>query len=82
MEQMSKKKITDELESYLKLIQNRITTEASNHFTPDELDSLDDIGKLSKYIKPSNYLSEQRKRKKRQIDSIKNISKVNGTAIV
>ena len=82
MEKMAKNKIMVELESHLKSVQKYITTDASNNFTSEELENLDEIGKLSKYVNPSNYLSEKRRERKRQVDSIKKVSEANGTTIV
>ena len=46
----------------------------SSDFTSDEIDSLDKIGRLSKFVTPSKYLSDMRKSKKRKVDAIKDVS--------
>ena len=79
---MSKKNILIELKKYLESLQKQITINASHHFTSAELESLDRIGRLSKFVHPSNYLLEKRQKSKTQINSITNVSRANGTNIV
>ena len=81
METVSKSKILIQLDKYLKLIQNisdlkvvRVRADNSSDFTSDEIDSLDKIGRLSKFVTPSKYLSDMRQSKKRKIDTIKDVS--------
>ena len=82
MQDMSKKNILVELKKYLESLQKQITINASHHFTSAELESLDEIGRLSKFVHPSNYLLEKRQKNKRQINSITNVSRANGANIV
>ena len=79
---MSKKNILTQLKKYLESLQKQITIDASHHFTPAELENLDEIGRLSKFVHPSNYLLEKRQKNKRQINSITNVSRANGTTIL
>ena len=88
MQSMSKKSIMVLLKKYLEFVRNiaslkvvKIRNNECNDFTMDELNSMDDIDRLSKFIYPSGYLSEMRLSKKRTIDAIKNMSKHNGTEI-
>ena len=81
METVSKSKILIQLDKYLKLIQNisdlkvvRVRADNSSDFTSDEIDSLDKIGRLSKFVTPSKYLSDMRQSKKRKVDAIKDVS--------
>ena len=59
----------------------RFRKDKCNDFTYDEITTLDDIGRLSKFIHPSPYLSNKRSTKKRKINAIKNISEQHGTTI-
>ena len=82
IQEMPKRRILIPLKKYLESIQKYITTNAPCHFTSAELDNLDEIGRLSKFVHHSNYLSEKQQKNKRQINSITNVSRANGTTIV
>ena len=74
MESMSKKKLLEKLKKYLEMVHKKV--DLNNDDTCDEIDL------LSKFIKPSDYLSNKRLARKRCIDAIKTISEQHGTVIV
>ena len=83
MESLPKSKILILLDRYLKTIHNivslkvvRVKAGETFDFTSDEIDSFDNIRRLSKFVTPSNYLARTRQSqsRKKKTDAIKDIS--------